>query len=225
MVSKFYFLAFVFLLAVAGCSDASDNQQPQEPVLRYSQLKVCEFAENLAQLDVSAPSAKQLRFLNEQWRTLQQDNALRPAEAEHLQHVMSALNYHLARDSLARIQEVLAHTERTYEQIEGLRRFSSNPKEMKVPDSIIRNLRNAVQDCCADALSRNASALLREDEESARYAIGRRAYFIQRDVNRILNNELTFTAYRERLQQAAAELPDAPAPIDVSASWVTCRST
>lgn len=223
MNGKFYLLILFTLLAVSGCGERAAAPQESAQVLRYSKPQVCDFATSLAQFDVNQPDAKQLRFLNERWRTLQQDDLLRPDEAKHGEHLMTALNYHLARDSITKIHEVLEHTTHAYEQIEGLRRFSSNPKEMKVPDSIIRNLRNAVQDCCADALSSNATALLRADDSSGLYAMGRRAYFIQRDVNRLLDNELSFTDYRNQLQAAAAKLPEAPAAVDLNANWVTCH--
>ncbi|MGQ4276819.1 hypothetical protein ACQ5ES_07215 [Pseudidiomarina sp. E22-M8] len=223
MFGKFYLLILFTLLAVGGCGERIAAPQESTPVHRYSKPQVCDFATSLAQFDVNQPDSKQLRFLNERWRTLQQDEVLRPDETKHGQQLMTALNYHLARDSITKIHEVLEHTVHAYEQIEGLRRFSSNPKEMKVPDSMIRNLRNAVQDCCADALSSNATALLRADNSSGLYAVGRLAYFIERDVNRLLDNELSFARYRNQLQTAAAKLSEAPVAIDLNANWVTCR--
>lgn len=221
---SFYLMRFALfsLLAVATLTGCGERQQA-EPVVRYSQPQVCEFAADIAALDVTQPDAKQLRFINETWRELAKDNAFRPDELTQAQQLMTELNYFLARDSLQLIERVLAITAATYEEIEGLRRFSSNPREMKVPDSILRNYRNAVQACCADALSANATALVREDEDSGLYQVGRRAYFIQRDVTALLNNDLTFAAYREKLASAAEALPKQAPMVNITADWVTCR--
>lgn len=221
---SFYLIRFtLFSLLAAGLLSGCGERQQADSVVRYSQPQVCEFAADIAALDAKQPDAKQLRFINETWRGLSKDNAFRPDELTHAQQLITELNYFLARDSLQLIERVLEITAATYEEIEGLRRFSSNPREMKVPDSILRNYRNAVQACCADALSANATALVREDEASGLYAVGRRAYFIQRDVTALLNNDLTFTAYREKLASAAASIPAQTPVVDIAPDWVTCR--
>lgn len=217
MRRKMWLTVLFSLLAISGCSEQQTNQ-----VVRYSQPQVCEFAETLAQLNTSHPDAKQMRFLNESYRSLLREEKFRPDEKRIATERMRTLNYYLAQDTLQLLEKVLGITQETYEKIEALRRFSSNPKEMKVPDSMIRNYRNAVQACCADAVARNATALLRADKQSGQYAIGRRAYFMQRDVNALLDNEMSFAEYREKLNAAAEKLPAAPR-LELAADWVTCR--
>lgn len=218
MRGKMWLTVLFSLLAISGC----DEQQTSK-VVRYSQPQVCEFATTMAQLDAQQPDSKQLRFLNETWRTLISEERFRPDEKPIAARRMTELNYYLAQDTLQLLEKVLGITAETYEEIEGMRRFASNPKEMKVPDSMIRNYRNAVQACCADALSRNATALLRANKESGLYAVGRRAYFMQRDVNALLDNELTFADYRQKLDAAQSKLPAVAPKLDLSADWVTCR--
>ncbi len=218
MRGKIWLVAVLTSIAISGC-----GEQQNRSVVRYSQPQVCEFADTLAALDSAQPDPKQMRFLNETWRSLDREDRFRPDEKRVAAERMEALNYYLAQDTLQLLDKVLGITAETYEEIEALRRFSSNPKEMKVPDSMIRNYRNAVQACCADAVSRNATALLRADKESGLYAVGRRAYFMQRDVNALLDNELTFADYRQKIAAAAAKLPPAP-ELQLSADWVTCRN-
>lgn len=217
MRRKMWLALLLSSIAISGCSEQQTTQ-----VVRYSQPQVCEFADTLAQLDASQPDPKQMRFLNETYRSLMREELFRPDEKTTATERMNTLNYYVAQDTLQLLEKVLGITQETYEKIEALRRFSSNPKEMKVPDSMIRNYRNAVQACCADAVSRNATALLRADKESGQYAVGRRAYFMQRDVNALLDNELTFAEYRAKLAAAAEKLPAAPR-LELAADWVTCR--
>ncbi|RUO63055.1 hypothetical protein [Pseudidiomarina insulisalsae] len=215
---KKWWVPLLLTLTISAC-----GEQKQAEVVRYSHPQVCEFADAMAALDATQPDPKQLRFLNESWRSLKNDELFRPAEAPIAAQRMTKLNYYLAQDTLQLLDEVLALTAATYEEIEALRRFSSNPKEMKVPESMIRNYRNAVQACCADALSRNATALVRADKESGLYAVGRRAYFMQRDVNALLDNEMSFADYREKLGAARAKLPASAPQLNLASDWVTCR--
>lgn len=218
MRGKMWLIMLFSLLAISACGEKQTTK-----IVRYSQPQVCEFAKTMAQLDAQHPDPKQVRFLNETWRTLITEQRFRPDEKLFAAQRMTELNYYLAQDTLQLLEKVLSITTETYEEIEALRRFSSNPKEMKVPDSMIRNYRNAVQACCADAVSRNATALLRADKESGLYAVGRRAYFMQRDVNALLDNELSFADYRQKLDAAKGKLPATAPKLNLGSDWVTCR--
>lgn len=215
---------------VAGCKSPSEAPEStsEQPMVRYSNTKVCEFAQELAGLPTNPVNTAELRYLNEQWRDLNRTEGMfRNSEADDSRAILSALNIALAHETAGLLQQVIAVTAEAYEQIEGLRAYASDPENMKVPDSITRTLVNKLEECCLNQLNGNATALVREKKNSPLYNIGTLAYFINRDVNQILRNELTLTDYEARVAKASAALPPLSAPtktISTAPTWAQCRS-
>ncbi|MDX1706572.1 hypothetical protein [Pseudidiomarina sp.] len=217
------------LLALSGCSEqqqteAADTDVVQIDPIEYSDPRVCDFARELAVLDAEQPDLALLRYLNEQWRDLKRTDAMSLIEERDSRALLTDFNYQLAEQSIELLKQVAAITTETWDRIEGLRRFANDPDNMKVPDSIIRDFVTQLEACCLRPLEGNAVALLSEDKESVLYAIGRRAYFVERDVNQILNNDRDLAAYRGKIDLLEAQLPPAPA-VDADTDWVSCPAT
>lgn len=208
-----------------GCSDESNNKAAQVAVadsVQYSDPRVCEFAEQLAAVDSTQVETSQLRYLNEQWREINRGGRLfTAAEASKSRLILSQLNLILAHESAVLLTEAMQLTAETYDQIEGLRRFSRDPDNMSVPESITRTLVNKLTECCLGALKGNATALVREEKDSTLYNMGAIAYFINRDVNEILRNERSLSNYRSDLERATAALPPVQ-PVDTQNNWAQC---
>ncbi|KFZ31138.1 hypothetical protein IDSA_06575 [Pseudidiomarina salinarum] len=214
------------LLALTGCSEpqqtaADDTDVVQIDPIEYSDARACAFADELAALDPEQPDLAQLRYLNEQWRDLKRVDAMSLIEERDSRAILTDFNYQLAEQSVDLLKQVAAITTETWDRIEGLRRFANDPDNMKVPDSIVRDFVSQLEACCLGPLEGNAVALLSEDKESVLYAIGRRAYFVERDVNQILNNERQLADYRTKINVLEAQLPEAPA-VNADTDWVSC---
>ncbi|WP_417659470.1 hypothetical protein [Pseudidiomarina sp.] len=219
-------MGFVLLFTLTGCDKTTPQgiETVSESVAApLSDARVCNFAQRLAALPQQPIDTAELRYLNEQWRELNRtDDAFSVAEAAASRAILSALNIELAHESAQLIKQAIEITAETYEQIEGLRRYASDPDNMKVPDSITRTLVNRLNDCCLNQLNGNATALVREEKYSPLYNIGSIAYFINRDVNQILRNELELDRYRARVAAAKAALP-APQNVSTAATWAQCK--
>lgn len=216
------------MVFMAGCQPQtkSPEKTSEAPVFRYSNAKVCEFAQQLANLPTNPVNTAELRYLNEQWRDLNRtERMFRNSEADDSRAILSELNIALAHETSMLLQQAIAVTAEAYEQIEGLRAYASDPDNMKVPDSITRTLVNKLEDCCLNQLNGNATALVREEKNSALYNIGTFAYFINRDVNQILRNELSLSEYEARVAKASAALPPMPIEtVSTAPTWAQCRS-
>jgi len=216
------------MVVMVGCQPQAESPKdtPEAPVVRYSNAKVCEFAQKLAALPTNPVNTAELRYLNEQWRELNRSERMfRNSEADDSRAILSELNIALAHETAVLLQQAIAVTAEAYEQIEGLRAYASDPDNMKVPDSITRTLVNKLEDCCLNQLNGNATALVREEKNSALYNIGTFAYFINRDVNQILRNELSLSEYKARVAKASAALPPLPTKtISTAPTWAQCRT-
>lgn len=216
------------MVVMVGCQPQTESAEKtsEAPIVRYSNAKVCEFAQELAALPTNPVNTAELRYLNEQWRELNRSERMfRNSEADDSRAILSELNIALAHETAVLLQQAIAVTAEAYEQIEGLRAYASDPDNMKVPDSITRTLVNKLEDCCLNQLNGNATALVREEKNSALYNIGTFAYFINRDVNQILRNELSLSEYEARVAKTSAALPPLPTKtISTAPTWAQCRS-
>lgn len=217
------------MVALAGCQPQAESPKdtPEAPVVRYSNAKVCEFAQELASLPSNPVNTAELRFLNEQWRELNRTEGMfRNSEADDSRAILSALNIALAHETTELLQQAIVVTAEAYEQIEGLRAYASDPENMKVPESITRTLVNKLDNCCLNQLNGNATALVREEKNSPLYNVGTLAYFINRDVNQILRKELSLADYEAQVLTAGAALPPVQATIQTvstAPTWAQCR--
>ncbi|PHS60139.1 MAG: hypothetical protein COB00_16820 [Alcanivorax sp.] len=216
------------MVVMVGCQPQTESAEKtsEAPIVRYSNAKVCEFAQELAALPTNPVNTAELRYLNEQWRELNRSERMfRNSEADDSRAILSELNIALAHETAVLLQQAIAVTAEAYEQIEGLRAYASDPDNMKVPDSITRTLVNKLEDCCLNQLNGNATALVREEKNSALYNIGTFAYFINRDVNQILRNELSLSEYEARVAKASTALPPMTIEtVSTAPTWAQCRS-
>lgn len=220
------FGAALSVLILVGCSESAPKIAAlSSPVVATSHARVCAFSERLAAFDqVTTLDTAELRYLNEQWRELNRSRQVFPLiEATKSRALLSKLNLALAHETVRLLNESLTSVAEAYEQIEGLRRFARDPDNMKVPDSITRTMVNRLENCCLNALKGNATTLVRETKGSPMYNVGELAYFINRDVNAILRNELALSDYQSQLQSAAADLPAFTA-VAVPTEWANCVS-
>ena len=216
------------LILFTGCTDSSSptaatpNTQPASDQAK-SHDRVCRFAEQLLALEkLEAPETATLRYLNEQWRELNLNRSVFPLhEATTSRGILSELNLALAHETVTLLKESMKSVSEAYEKIEGLRRFSRDPENMKVPDSIIRTMVNNLENCCLSAINGNATSLVRETKGSPMYKVGELGYFINRDVNAILRNELALSEYTKRLENAADALPEF-VPVSMNITWAQC---
>jgi len=219
-------LSLLALVALTGCMESKlpEPQPPQQAAIELSHPKVCEFSERLAALPQQPLDTAELRYLNEQWRALNLNQRhFVQQEAQESRTVLSALNVGLAHESAELLAQATEITAEAYDQIEGLRRFSRDPDNMKVPDSITRTMVNRLSACCLNQLEGNATALVREEKDSALYNVGAIAYFINRDVNEILRNERSLDDYRQQLVNAQSALP-AVQQVNTEGKWATCAA-
>lgn len=228
MSAKWIFIKQLALAAIVvtttGCTEpAPKPEEPPAEAVTTSHDRVCKFAERLVAFDgVAKPDTAELRYINEQWRELNLSRQVFPlAEATASRAILTKLNLALAHETVALLEQATVSLNEAYDQIEGLRRFARDPENMKVPDSIIRTMVNRLEDCCLNALKGNATTLVRETKNSPMYNVGALAYFINRDVNAVLSNELSPADYQTQITTAKQALP-AFEPVAVTTTWAQC---
>lgn len=214
-------ILFCCSVSLTACSPADNESAPEQPIREASHPQICELYQGMTEYTAGDSGTNELRYLNQRWRTLNSDNRFRnDQDAQASRDQLTLMNYELAEESIALLEQSIAIAEATHAKVDRLRQVSQS--DSGIPASISRELNSELADCCRGPLEGNSTALVREEKHSLLYRIGTKAYFVQRDLTALIANERSFSTYKAELAKLKRELANSEPPVLQRIVWANC---